>query len=161
MRDLRFTNWLTEIDRLSGSIAANWFEEVRRHRGTDASHIYGRPMAILTAWAELRGAPKGGVTITREFQARTSEELGMFPEEPDEDSHGVLQRILCSDSASGLSAHFAVIEPSQNYSVTLSSGVSRRRRRGGRQPPAPAGIIPSVRRRASRARPETQRSCCH
>jgi len=29
MRYLRFTNWLTEIDRLSGSIEAIWFEEVR------------------------------------------------------------------------------------------------------------------------------------
>ena len=31
MRYLRFTNWLTELDRLSGPIAAIWFEEVRRH----------------------------------------------------------------------------------------------------------------------------------
>ena len=31
MRYLRFTNWLTEIDRLSGPVAAIWFEEVRRH----------------------------------------------------------------------------------------------------------------------------------
>ena len=30
MRYLRFTNWLTELDRLSGPIAAIWFEEVRR-----------------------------------------------------------------------------------------------------------------------------------
>jgi hypothetical protein len=37
MRYLRFTNWLTELDRLSGPIAAIWFEEVRRHAGTDAS----------------------------------------------------------------------------------------------------------------------------
>jgi hypothetical protein len=39
MRYLRFTNWLTELDRLSGPINAIWFEEVRRHAGTDASHI--------------------------------------------------------------------------------------------------------------------------
>ena len=57
MRYLRFTNWLTEIDRLSGPIAAIWFEEVRRHAGTDASHVYGGLMATLTAWAELRGIP--------------------------------------------------------------------------------------------------------
>ena len=37
MRYLRFTNWLTEIDRLSGPIGAIYFEEVRRHVGTDAS----------------------------------------------------------------------------------------------------------------------------
>jgi hypothetical protein len=37
MRYLRFTNWLGELDRLSGPIAAIWFEEVRRHVATDAS----------------------------------------------------------------------------------------------------------------------------
>ena len=35
MRYLRFTNWLTEIDRLSGPIAAIWFEEVRRRTGSN------------------------------------------------------------------------------------------------------------------------------
>jgi hypothetical protein len=60
MRYLRFTNWLTELDRLSGPIAAMWFEEVRRHAGTDAAHIYGGLMATLTSWAELRGIPYQG-----------------------------------------------------------------------------------------------------
>ena len=63
MRYLRFTNWLTEIDRLSGPIAAIWFEEVRRHAGTDAAHVYGGLMATLTAWAELRGVPYEGVAV--------------------------------------------------------------------------------------------------
>jgi hypothetical protein len=63
MRYLRFTNWLTELDRLSGPIAAIWYEEVRRHAGTDASHIYGGLMATLTAWAELRGVPYQGVPV--------------------------------------------------------------------------------------------------
>lgn len=63
MRYLRFTNWLTEIDRLSGPIAAIWFEEVRRHAGTDASHVYGGLMATLTVWAELRGIPYAGVPV--------------------------------------------------------------------------------------------------
>ena len=63
MRYLRFTNWLTELDRLSGPIEAIWFEEVRRHAGTDASHIYGGLMATLTAWAELRGVPYAGVPV--------------------------------------------------------------------------------------------------
>lgn len=63
MRYLRFTNWLTEIDRLSGPIAAIWFEEVRRHAGTDAAHVYGGLMATLTSWAELRGVPYQGVPV--------------------------------------------------------------------------------------------------
>lgn len=63
MRYLRFTNWLTEIDRLSGPIAAIWFEEVRNHKGVDASHVYGGLMATLTAWAELRGIPYAGTPV--------------------------------------------------------------------------------------------------
>ncbi len=63
MRYLRFTSWLTEIDQLSGPIAAIWFEEVRRHAGTDAAHVYGGLMATLTAWAELRGVPYEGVPV--------------------------------------------------------------------------------------------------
>ena len=73
MRYLRFTNWLTEIDRLSGPMATIWFEEVRRHAGTDAAHVYGGLMATLTAWAELRGVPYQGVpvgTIKRHATAR-------------------------------------------------------------------------------------------
>jgi hypothetical protein len=63
MRFLRFTNWLTELDQLSGPIAAIWYEEVRRHFGTDAAHVYGGLMATLTAWAELRGVPYAGVPV--------------------------------------------------------------------------------------------------
>ena len=63
MRYLRFTNWLTELDRLSGPISAIWYEEVRRHAGTDAAHVYGGLMASLTSWGELRGIPYEGVPV--------------------------------------------------------------------------------------------------
>ena len=63
MRYLRFTNWLTELDRLAGPIEVIRFEEVRRHAGTDAAHVYGGLMATLTAWAELRGVPYQGVPV--------------------------------------------------------------------------------------------------
>ncbi|PQO23104.1 hypothetical protein C2I36_09550 [Rhodobacteraceae bacterium WD3A24] len=63
MRYLRFTNWLTEIESLSGPIGAIWFEEVRRHVATDAAHVYGGLMATLTAWAEMRGVPYEGVPV--------------------------------------------------------------------------------------------------
>ena len=59
MRYLRLTNWLTEIDRLSGPIEAIWFEEVRNHKGVDASHVYGGLLGVLTSWAELRRALRG------------------------------------------------------------------------------------------------------
>ncbi|WP_245804668.1 crossover junction endodeoxyribonuclease RuvC [Erythrobacter tepidarius] len=63
MRYLRFTNWLTEIDRLSGPIAAIYFEEVRRHIGTDAAHLYGGFLATLTAWCEREGVAYQGVPV--------------------------------------------------------------------------------------------------
>ena len=63
MRYLRFTNWLTELDRLSGPIATIWYEEIRRHAGTDAAHVYGGLMASLTSWGELRGVPYEGVPV--------------------------------------------------------------------------------------------------
>ena len=78
MRYLRFTNWLTELDRLSGPIAAIWYEEVRRHAGTDASHIYGGLMATLTAGPsfaacrtrESRSAPSSGTPPARAMRPR-------------------------------------------------------------------------------------------
>jgi hypothetical protein len=63
MRYLRFTNWLTELDRLSGPVEAIYFEEVRRHVATDAAHVFGGLLATLTAWAELRGVPYQGVPV--------------------------------------------------------------------------------------------------
>ena len=63
MRYLRFTNWLNELERLSGPITAIFYEEVRRHAGTDAAHVYGGLMASLTSWAEARGIPYQGVPV--------------------------------------------------------------------------------------------------
>ena len=57
MRYLRFTNWLTELDQLSGPIAAIWYEEVRRHVGTDAAHVYGGLMATLTRGPSCAACP--------------------------------------------------------------------------------------------------------
>jgi len=63
MRYLRFQNWLAEMDRLSGPIATIFYEEVRRHAGTDAAHVFGGLLATLTAWAEMRGVPYQGVPV--------------------------------------------------------------------------------------------------
>lgn len=63
MRYLRFRTWLDGVLRDSGAIATIWFEEVRRHAGTDASHIYGGLLAILSAWAEQRDIPYQGVPV--------------------------------------------------------------------------------------------------
>jgi len=56
MRFLKFVNWLSDV-RQKNAISSVYYEEVRRHLGTDAAHIYGGFMAHLTTWCELRDIP--------------------------------------------------------------------------------------------------------
>jgi Holliday junction resolvasome RuvABC endonuclease subunit len=63
MRFLRFNRWLSELYTNVGEINAVYFEEVRRHQGVDAAHIYGGLMATLTAWCESRNIPYQGVPV--------------------------------------------------------------------------------------------------
>jgi crossover junction endodeoxyribonuclease RuvC len=60
---LRFRAWLQEVDETSGGVGVVVFEEVRRHLGTTASHIYGGYLAHLTAWAEANRIPYQGVPV--------------------------------------------------------------------------------------------------
>ena len=63
MRYLRFTRWLNEVLVSVGSIDALYFEEVRRHVGTDAAHVYGGLLAHLMAWCESQSIPYQGVPV--------------------------------------------------------------------------------------------------
>jgi len=63
MRYLRFAKWLDQTLEVTGGIDAIHYEEVRRHAGTDASHVYGGLLASLTAWCEEHGIPYGGVPV--------------------------------------------------------------------------------------------------
>lgn len=63
MRFLRFKRWLSDINLSVGDIGEVYFEEVRRHAGTDAAHIYGGFMAHLTAWCEIHNIPYQGVPV--------------------------------------------------------------------------------------------------
>lgn len=49
MRFVRFRTTLDDMHKASG-IKTIYFEEVRRHAGTTAAHIYGGFMAVLKAW---------------------------------------------------------------------------------------------------------------
>jgi hypothetical protein len=60
---LRFRGWLQEIDETSGGVGVVLFEEVRRHLGTSAAHIFGGYLAHLTAWAEANRIPYQGVPV--------------------------------------------------------------------------------------------------
>lgn len=63
MRYLRFREWLDNTFRDFENIDEVYFEEVRRHIGTDASHVYGGFLATLTSWCEKRGIPYQGVPV--------------------------------------------------------------------------------------------------
>lgn len=63
MRYLRFRSWLDGIATNAAGVTAIYFEEVRRHIGTDAAHIYGGFLATLTAWCEQRHVPYEGVPV--------------------------------------------------------------------------------------------------
>ncbi|WP_254492910.1 crossover junction endodeoxyribonuclease RuvC [Bartonella sp. B1099] len=68
---LRFRRCLSEIKQTVGSINAVYFEEVRRHNGTDTAHIYSDLLAILTAWCEHHKIPYEGISVSTIKKATT------------------------------------------------------------------------------------------
>ena len=63
MRYVRFRAWLDQLAADAGPISAIHFEEVRRHIGTDAAHLYGGFLATLTACCEQRSIAYQGVPV--------------------------------------------------------------------------------------------------
>jgi hypothetical protein len=63
IRYLRFRAWLDTIAADLKQVSAIYFEEVRRHAGTDAAHIYGGLLATLTAWCEQHLVAYQGVPV--------------------------------------------------------------------------------------------------
>lgn len=63
MRFLRFKRWLRELKTIAQEIHAVYFEEVRRHAGVDAAHVYGGLMATLTTWCEHQNIAYLGVPV--------------------------------------------------------------------------------------------------
>lgn len=63
MRFLRFTQWLDEMLKALKKIDAIYFEEVRRHAGVDAAHIYGGFLSQLSAWCESKKIPYQGIPV--------------------------------------------------------------------------------------------------
>ncbi len=63
MHFLNFRSWLNEMKEKFSNIEAVYFEEVRRHLGTDAAHCYGGFLAVLSAWCEEHHVPYKGVNV--------------------------------------------------------------------------------------------------
>lgn len=62
MRFVKFRSRLNEC-RAAFPIGRVYFEEVRKHAGTDAAHVYGGLMGILTEWCEDNRIPYEGVPV--------------------------------------------------------------------------------------------------
>ncbi len=62
MAFLNFRVWLDTFNQ-ADKIEIMVFEEVRRHLGTDAAHLYGAFMGQATAWAEEHKIPYLGVPV--------------------------------------------------------------------------------------------------
>lgn len=62
---MRFVRFADQVGELLDRVKPSWvcFEEVRRHAGTDAAHVYGGLMAILTGLCEKRPVPYEGVPV--------------------------------------------------------------------------------------------------
>lgn len=70
MRFLRFGRLLTEL--LEGQqVEAVVYEEVRRHMGTDAAHVYGGLVAHLQTVCEVKGIPYTGIPVGTVKKAAT------------------------------------------------------------------------------------------
>lgn len=61
MRYLKFRRELAEI--FQHPYDAVYYEEVRRHVATDAAHVYGGLLAVLSAECESRNIPYQGVPV--------------------------------------------------------------------------------------------------
>ena len=61
-RYLRFRQKLNETHTIM-PIGRVFYEEVRRHAGTDAAHVYGGLLGILTAFCEEHSIPYEGIPV--------------------------------------------------------------------------------------------------
>lgn len=63
MRYLRARRYLREVIEEMGGLDAVAYEEVRRHAGTSAAHVYGGIVAVIAAECEEQGIPYQAVPV--------------------------------------------------------------------------------------------------
>jgi Holliday junction resolvasome RuvABC endonuclease subunit len=71
MRYLRARRMLAELLDAAGPDVVLAYEEVRRHMGVDAAHVYGGIVAQVAALCEERGVPYRGVPVGTVKKAAT------------------------------------------------------------------------------------------
>jgi len=62
---MRFVRLLCKLNEIAGAtkIDAVAYEEVRRHMGVDAAHIYGGIVATISGWCEERSIPYSAIPV--------------------------------------------------------------------------------------------------
>src|SRR5688572_13329232 len=119
MRYLRFRTWLEEL-RGQGGVGVCYFEEVRRHMGVDAAHVYGGLMATLGAWCETHSIPYEGIPVgtikkhatgkgnaTKEAMLAWARAQGYAPKDDNEaDALAILSFAIARDKAMNSAAPF-------------------------------------------------------
>lgn len=70
MRFLRLRTYLEEVIRATG-VTTVYYEEVHRHKGTDAAHIYGGIIAHIQQFCEQEGIAYAGVPVAAIKKAAT------------------------------------------------------------------------------------------
>lgn len=60
---LRFKQWLDGLIKNGDTYQSVYFEDVRRHLGVHAAHVYGAFWGTLTAWCEDHEIPYEGVGV--------------------------------------------------------------------------------------------------
>lgn len=60
---MRFVTFRQHLRKVLEGIDLVYFEEVRKHMGVDAAHVYGGLMAVVTEECETRKIPYQGVPV--------------------------------------------------------------------------------------------------
>ena len=63
LRYLRFRYFLDHLKESCGPFEQIVYEKVRRHKGTEAAHIYGGFQAELCSWGEKHQTPYGSLEV--------------------------------------------------------------------------------------------------
>lgn len=60
---MRYVKMRKQLNQLPGDISFVLYEEVRRHLGTDAAHVYGGLVATLQQWCEENGLNYNSIPV--------------------------------------------------------------------------------------------------
>lgn len=60
---MRFVTFRQHLKKTLDSVELVYFEEVRKHMGVDAAHVYGGLMAVVTEECESRKIPYQGIPV--------------------------------------------------------------------------------------------------